>query len=90
MNRKFVKVPKMWQDCLAEMQADGSTYRVAFYLLDKAMWSEHVPLGNRVLEKHGVSRASKWRALEQLRNRGLIAVQARPGRAPLIKVRWTR
>ena len=90
MSRKFVKMPKMWQVCLAEMQADGSSYRVALYLLDRATWSEDVPLGNRVLEKYGVSRASKWRALEQLRRKGLIVVQARRGSPPLVRVRWTR
>jgi hypothetical protein len=76
--------------CLAEMQADGSTYRVALYLLNEATFAEHVPLGNRVLVKHGVSRAAKWRALEALRKAGLIAVQSRRGRPPLIKVRWAR
>jgi len=84
-----VKFPKMWQVCLEEKRADGSAYRVALYLLDKASFSDVVPLGNRVLEKHGVSRASKWRALEHLRSAGLIAVGARRGKAPLVKVRWT-
>jgi hypothetical protein len=86
---KFVKFPKMWQVCLEEKRADGSTYRVALYLLDKASFSELVPLGNRVLKKHGVSRASKWRALGHLRSAGLIAVEERRGRPPLVKVRWT-
>jgi hypothetical protein len=86
---KFIKFPKMWQACLEEKRADGSTYRVALYLLDKASFSDVVPLGNRVLEKHGVSRASKWRALEYLRSAGLIAVEERRGRPPLVKVRWT-
>jgi hypothetical protein len=86
---KFVKFPWMWQVCLAENRADGSTYRVALYLLNKASFSGVVPLGNRVLEKHGVSRASKWRALEHLRNAGLIAIEERSGRPPLVKVRWT-
>jgi hypothetical protein len=89
MNRKFVKFPRMWQLCLAEKSADGSTYRVALYLLDKASFSEQVPLGNRVLSKLGVSRASKWRAIGLLRRAGLIAVEARRGKAPLVKVRWT-
>jgi hypothetical protein len=44
---------------------------------------------NRVLAKHGVSRASKWRALEELRRAGLITVEERSGKAPLVKVRWT-
>jgi hypothetical protein len=86
---KFIKFPKMWQACLAEKRADGSAYRVALHLLDKASFSEVVPLGNRVLKKHGVSRASKWRALEHLRSAGLIAVEERRGKAPLVKVRWT-
>ena len=37
MSRKFVKFPKMWEVCLAERGADGSTYRVALYLLDRAI-----------------------------------------------------
>jgi hypothetical protein len=90
MSRKFTKVPKMWQVCLEDIKADGSTYRVALYLLDRASWGEHVPLGNRVLEKHGITRRTKWRALERLRQAGLIAVEARVGRPPLVKVRWTR
>ena len=88
MSYKFIKFPKMWQACLAEKRAEGSTYRVALYLLDKASFSNVVPLGNRVLEKHGVSRASKWRALEHLRSAGLIALEERRGRPPLVKIRW--
>jgi hypothetical protein len=90
MNRKFVKVPKMWQVRLGEIQANGSTYRVALYLLDRATWGEQVPLGNRVLEKHGVNRRAKWRALETLRQAGLVAVEHRPRRNPIVRVRWTR
>ena len=90
MSSKFVMFPKMWQTCLAEQHADGSTYRVALYLLDRASFSEHVPLGNRVLEKQGVSRASKWRALRLLRRAGLIAVDDHKGRVPRVRVRWTR
>ena len=90
MSRKFVKFPKLWQTCLAERRADGSTYRVALYLLDRASFSEHVPLGNRALEKQGVSRASKWRALDLLRRAGLIAVEGHKGRVPRVRVRWTR
>jgi hypothetical protein len=89
MSQKFVKFPKMWRECLAEAQADGSAYRVALYLLDKVGFVNPVPLGNRILAKHGVSRYSKWRALELLRTAGLIAVEERRGKAPLVKVQWT-
>jgi hypothetical protein len=85
---KFVKVPLIWRTVLADIRADGSTYRVALYLLDHAVWSDHVALGNRVLERHGVSRRSKWRALGRLRRTGLVAVESRRGRPPLVKVRF--
>jgi hypothetical protein len=78
----------MWQVCLAEMHADGSMYRVALYLLDRAAFSEEVPLGNAALKRQGVSQRSKWRALQQLRQAGLIAIENRRGRPPLVKVRW--
>ena len=87
---KYVKFPKMWVDCLAEQRADASTYRVALYLLDQANFCEHVPLGNRVLEKRGVSRSGKLRALDLLSRAGLVAIERRRGRPPLVKVRWTR
>jgi hypothetical protein len=89
MTGKFVKVPAIWMATLACIRADGSTYRVALYLLDRAAWSEHVSLGNRVLKKHGVSRRSKWRAVERLRQSGLVVVERRRGRPPLVKVRFT-
>jgi hypothetical protein len=88
MSRKFTKFPKMWQLCLEKKHATGSMYRVALYLLDKAAFSEQVSLGNRVLEKHSVSPASKWRALKLFGEVGLIAVERRRGRPPLVKVRW--
>jgi hypothetical protein len=89
MSQKFVKFPDMWRVRLAEIQADGSVYRVALYLLDKAGFVNPVTLGNRVLEKHRVSRHGKWRALEALRNAGLVAIVRRNGKAPLVTVRWT-
>jgi hypothetical protein len=88
MGQKFVKFPNTWRECLAEAKADGSAYRVALYLLDKAGFVNPMPLGNRVLSRHGVSRYSKWRALELFRKAGLIAVEGRKGKAPLVKVRW--
>jgi hypothetical protein len=88
MSGKFIRVPKMWESCLAECGAEASTYRLALYLLDRANFAELVPLSTAALKRRGVSRASKWRALEQLRQTGLVAVEHRPGRPPLVKVRW--
>ena len=89
MSPKFVKFPKLWKVCLANKCADGSTYRLALYLLDKATFSSHVRLGTKALEKEGISRASKWRALEALRQAGLVAVvEGGKGKVPVVRVRW--
>jgi hypothetical protein len=88
MGNKFIKFPELWRVCLAEKRADGSTYRVALYLLNQARFSTHVRLGNKALERQGVSRASKWRALKLLRRAGLIAVEGTKGKVPIVKVRW--
>jgi hypothetical protein len=90
MSHKFIKVPKMWEVVLAEKRANASVYRLALYLLDQATWNENVALGNGALEKRGVNRWAKWRALEALRKTGLIAVEHRTGKTPVIKVRFTR
>ena len=75
MGYKYVKFPRMWEACLAKRGTLVSTYRVALYLLDQAHFAEHVPLSTAALKKRGVSQRSKWRALEQLRQAGLIAVE---------------
>jgi hypothetical protein len=89
MSHKFVKFPNMWRVRLEETNASGSTFIVALYLLDKACWSRQVRLGNGVLQKRGVSPRGKWRALKQLSEAGLIAMETRHGRPLLVTVRWT-
>ena len=86
--RKFTKFPKIWQMRLAETHADGCAYRVALYLLDKAGWSPHVVLGTATMQKLGVGRKGKRGALQHLRRAGLIAVEERPHKSPIVTVRF--
>jgi hypothetical protein len=86
--RKFTKFPKIWQTRLAETQGDGCTYRVALYLLDKAYWSRQVVLGTVTMQKLGVGRKGKRGALQHLRRAGLIAVEERPRKSPIVTVRF--
>ena len=85
---KFTKVPQMWRTRLAETRASGCAYRVALYLLDKACWSRQVTLSTATMRKLGVSRNGKRGALRQLRRAGLIAVEERPRKSPLVTVRF--
>jgi hypothetical protein len=88
---KFVMVPVLWCEQLVSIGARDATYRVALHLLFEA-WrtgNRTVKLTNVALSKVGVGREGKRRALSQLRKAGLIAVEQRPGRNPLITVRFS-
>jgi len=84
----FTKFPNTWRISLAKVRADGCAYRVAFYLLDQGRWRERVTLSTAALHKLGVSRKGKKTALQQLRKAGLIEVEERPRKSPIVKVRF--
>ena len=86
---KFTKVPQMWRTRLAETRASGNAYRLALYLLDKACWSREVTVSTATMRKLGVTRYGKRSALNQLRRAGLVAVEERPSKSPIVTVRFT-
>jgi len=61
---------------------------MAFYLLDQGRWRERVTLSTAALHKLGVSRKGKQSALQQLRKAGLIEVEERRRKSPIVKVRF--
>jgi hypothetical protein len=84
--RHFISVPMTWFERLAG--ASGQTYRIALSLLYLS-WrarGEPIQLTNGPLRVDGVSRYSKWRALDELERRGLIAIERRRRRAPVIRL----
>jgi hypothetical protein len=85
---KFTKFPKIWRERMAETRASGCAYRVALYLLDRASFSTQVTLSTSTMRRLGVSRNGKRGALQQLRRAGLIAVEERPDKNPIVRVRW--
>ena len=86
--RRFTMVPDMWYVRLAEIRADGCTYRVALYLLREARWSQFVTVSSAALKKLGVSRNGKRSALHQLEKAGLGVVEERSNKNPVFKVLW--
>jgi hypothetical protein len=86
--RQFVMVPMDWLDQLAGTSR-ANTYVVALHLLHLNWKNDGQPflLPNGKLEAAGVSRFAKWRALKDLEQVGLIAVEKRPKRSPKITVR---
>jgi len=82
----FVKVPWTWVERLRG--ATGQTYRMALCLL-YLHWKgrgEPVKLANGMLRIDGISRQTKWRVLGDLERRGLIAIERRPQRSPIVRV----
>jgi hypothetical protein len=84
----FVKVPLLWANELARIGASGSIHVVAHELLYQARWSKNVKLTTARLEALGVSRRSKWRALNELSRAGLIHVEERGNKNPIVAVRF--
>jgi hypothetical protein len=84
--RHFAMVPLTWFERLE--RASGSTILVAWGLL-YLHWKGNggpVKLSNDKIALGGVSRFSKWRALANLERRGLITIERRPRRSPLIRL----
>jgi len=64
----------------------GHTYAVADFLLYEA-FRQHSPkikLPNGMLERDGISRMSKLRALRNLEQRGLVSVAWRKRKSPIV------
>ena len=85
--QNFVMVPWTWVELLKGVKS-AQTYRVALVLLYASWKSRGAPvkLPNGMLEIDGVRRQSKWRALAELERRGLITVERRPSRSPIVRV----
>jgi hypothetical protein len=83
--QQFVQVPWTWLERLAQSRS-ANTYRVAVTLL-YLHWKadgDPIKLANGMLAIDGVSRSSKWRALAELEQFGLITVGRRHKKSPII------
>ena len=87
-SKDFVLLPMWWYERLKLPPASGRTCLIAWHLLylDWQHHSKPFTLPNGMLEYDDISRQSKWRALGELRKRGLITVQRRPNKSPIIQV----
>jgi len=80
----FIMVPFTWLERLGG--ASGKVYAVALHLLYLHWKGKGAPikLANGMLRIDGISRASKWRALVELEGQGLITIDRRPRKSPVI------
>jgi hypothetical protein len=87
-SKDFVRFPMSWYERLKKPPATGVTLLIALHLLHLDWRSHGKPftLANGMLEYDGISRQSKWRALGELEKRGLITIQRRPSKSPIVQV----
>ena len=84
--QQFLKFPNAWLDRLEKIKAKGCTYRVATRLLYRAWRTNRLQfdLANVALRERGISRHNKWTALRELETAGLVVVERRPRKSPVV------
>jgi hypothetical protein len=83
--RQFTIVPHGWSNRLKATR-HASTFKLALHLLYQHWKNRRQPIAltNVALTGAGVSRRSKWRALSELERLGLVKVERRPRKSPLV------
>jgi hypothetical protein len=81
----FTKVPGIWKERLTKVRYIA-TYRVALHILmrDFETRGESFTLSNGALMVEGVASGTKWRALRELEQAGLITIERRARKSPRI------
>ena len=83
---QFIQMPMVWVERLRG--ATGQTWHLAAHLIH-LHWKgrgQPIKLANGMLQFDGIGRSAKWRALNDLERRGLIAIERRPKRSPIVRV----
>jgi len=82
----FIGVPFNWLERLNG--ASGKTYSLALHLLYRHWKAKGRPfaVANGMLQIDGISPTSKLRALAELEARGLVSVERRPLKSPIVTV----
>jgi hypothetical protein len=84
---RFAQVPLAWAARAAK--ATGTPRALVWIWLLYLVWdkgSRTVPLANATLQSWGISRHTKWRALQDLEKAKLIRIKRRPRRAPQVTI----
>ena len=86
--RHYVRFPWEWAERMRSVQR-GNTYRLALLLVYEHWRTGGRPivLSNAGLEQEGITRRSKWNALLELEQLGLIEVEKRPRKSPRVTLR---
>ena len=86
--RHYVRFPWEWAERMKSVRR-GSSYRLALLLVYEHWRTGGRPivLTNVALEREGLTRKSKWRALRELEQLGLVEVERRSRKSPRVTLR---
>ena len=82
---KFLAVPTVWVQRLYGARG-AATFKVVMHLLSKEYETHRqtVRLANVALMSIGITPYQKWRALAELERLGLVRVERRPRKSPMV------
>ena len=85
---RFLKgpVPLPWLETAARLPGKSLHTGVALWYVAGLTRSPTVPLSNIAGDRFGLDRNAKYRALEWLEGAGLVRVERKLGRAPLVTI----
>lgn len=85
----FIKgpLPLDWMQRAARLPGKALQVALALWYLAGLQKSQTVKLASKPLEAMGVSRDAKYDALARLAAAGLVAVDQRPGQAPIVTLK---
>ena len=86
--RHFLKgpIPLDWLEIAAHLPGRSLHVGVSLWFLGGVHRSRVIPLSNHTSRRFGLDRNSKYRGLEWLEQAGLISVQRKMGRAPIVTI----
>ncbi len=86
--RHFLKgpIPLDWLELAAHLPGRSLHVGVSLWFLGGVHRSRVIPLSNHTSRRFGLDRNSKYRGLEWLEQAGLISVQRKMGRAPIVTI----
>lgn len=85
--RQFIRFPWAWMDRLVATKR-ATTYRLALVLVYEH-WrtgGRAIVLSNTIVRREGISTRSKWNALAELEQMGLVAVERRRRMSPRVSL----
>lgn len=88
--KQFVRVPWTWIDRLKPAR-HAVTYRIALHLLYQHWRTGGKPimLSNVALIDEGIAPGTKWRGLRELEQAGLIQIERRRRKSPIVTLFFT-